>query len=134
MKKLVLQSREGFPYLSKFGTEHREAVIVVSTINNNIIKKTLSLDFLVFNDSNSLEKQELDFAFNLHFDNQDVEETIVNQETGEVIWGKPSYDQVVSLFEIQNDGIYIKDDKTEMWFLNKVEFENKKLIEEWEIL
>lgn len=134
MKKLKLKLKEGKEFTSLFGSNHSEAVIVVSAINNDISNKKLDIFFLVYNTENDLDKQPIDNGFMLSFDEIKNVKTIVNPDTGEVLqWGTPTYTEVLSFFSINAQGIVLNSSQVEMWFLNKVEFKGEKLVNNWEI-
>lgn len=135
MKKLKLKLKEGKEFTSFFGSNHSEAVIVVSAINNDICNKKLDIFFLVYNTENDLDKQPIDNGFILSFDEIKHVKTIVNPDTGEVLrWGTPTYTEVLSFFSINAQGIVLNSSQVEMWFLNKVEFKGEKLVNNWEIV
>ena len=132
MKVLKLKIKQEFE--TNFGSKHSEAVLIVSAVNNNIVEKKLDILFQVYNSENDLDKQPIDFGFMLSFNEKDNEETIVNPNTGEVIkWGKPNYTEVLNYFDIVDEGIVFTNEQVAVWFLNKLEFQNKKLAEQWEI-
>ncbi|MDB4157985.1 hypothetical protein N9609_00690 [bacterium] len=132
---LQLKRKENSPFISETGSTHTDAVLVVSNITNNIIDKQLQIGFLVFNSINDLDKKPIDAGLSLSFDQIDTSETIVNPDTGEVIkWGKPSYTDVLALFNIVDDGIILTSVQAEALLLNGVEFKNEALIQNWEFI
>jgi hypothetical protein len=132
MRILKLKTKNGF--VSVFGAEHKEAVLIVSQVNNNIVAKKLEIFLQVYNSENDIGKQPVDFGFLLSFDENITKETIINPNNGEVIqWGTPSYTEVLQFFDIVDEGIVLNSPEVEMWFLNNVEFQSKKLVEQWEI-
>lgn len=133
MKTLKLKVKENQKFISNFGSEHSEAIMVVSCVNNNIIAKRLDVLFSVYNSENDKNKQPIDYGFTLSFDEIKSVKTIVNPNTGEVMqWGTPTYTEVLQYFDITENGIELANEQVEAWFLNKVEFQNKKLVEQWE--
>jgi hypothetical protein len=134
MKTLKLKVKETQEFISNYGSSHKEAVIIVTAVNNNIMDKKLDIAFKVYNSINDLEKQPIDFGFILSFSGENTDETTVNSTTGEVIrWGTPCYSEVLKYFDIVDEGIALASLEVEMWFLNKVEFQSKQLVEQWEV-
>lgn len=134
MKNLKLKLKEGKEFTSLFGSKHQSAIIIVSSVNNNIVDKRLDIGFMVYNSENDLDKQPLDYGFTISFDEQTSMKTVINPDTAEVLqWGTPTYIEVLSFFDIVDNGIAIKSPEVEAWFLNKVEFKGDKLVDNWEI-
>lgn len=132
---LQLKRKENSPFISETGSAHSDAVLVVANVTNNIIDERLQIGFLVFNSINDLDKKPIDAGLSLSFDQIDTSETIVNTNTGEVIkWGKPSYTDVLALFNIVDNGIALTSVQAEAWLLNGVEFKNGVLNENWEFI
>tara|TARA_B110000967_G_scaffold209539_1_gene266149 strand:+ start:1058 stop:1471 length:414 start_codon:yes stop_codon:yes gene_type:complete len=132
---LRLKRKAKHPFVSETGSSHKEAVLIVSNVSNNIIDKQLQIGFLVFNSVNDINKKPIDGGFSLSFDQDDFSETVVNTQTGEVIkWGQPSYANVLALFNIVDDGITLTSKQAEDWLLNSVVFKNEILNKGWELL
>lgn len=135
MKVLKLKAKKNKPFISGFGSEHKDAVIVVSAVNNNIIDKKLDVFFTVFNSLNDLDQKPVDFGFVLSFHENESKETVINPNTGEVVsWGTPNYTTVLNYFDITEDGIVLINEEVEKWFLKKTEFKEEILDENWQII
>lgn len=135
MKPLKLKAKENKPFISGFGIEHKDAVIIVSAVNNNIIDKNVDIFFTVYNSENDVDKKPIDNGFILSFNENESEETIINPQTGEVIkWGKPNYTTVLQYFDIVDKGIILSSEQVEAWFLQKTEFKGEPLQDNWIII
>ncbi|MGY0426334.1 MAG: hypothetical protein ACWIPI_05825 [Polaribacter sp.] len=132
---LQLKSKVKTPFISETGSTHTNAVLIVSNVINNIIDKQLQISFLVFNSINDIHKKPIDGGFSLSFNQKETSETIVNTKTGEVIkWGKPSYTDVLALFNIVDNGIVLTSEQAEAWLLNGTEFKTGTLNKGWELI
>jgi hypothetical protein len=135
MKTLQLTIKENTPFISNTGSAHSNAILIVSGIENQIIDKRLTIRFLMFNSINDLDKTPIDGGFLLEFDTQSIKKTITNPDTGAVIqWGYPSYTEVLSLFDIVDDGIVLTSPQAEYWLLESVNFKNQLLGKNWELI
>lgn len=135
MKILQLKPKQGKPFISETGTTHSDAVMVVSNVINRIIDKHLTVSFLVFNSINDVGKAPIDLGFSLSFRQDDVSETILDPQTNDVVeWGKPSYNDVLDMFDIVDNGIILNSGLAEQWFLGSVKFRGDMLSENWELI
>jgi len=134
-KRLQLKRKQNTPFISDTGSLHNDAVLIVSSIDNQIIDKRLNIRFIAFNSINDLAKKPIDPGFVLAFDMIDTSDTIIHPDTKEVVkWGKPSYTDVLALFNIVDNGIILTSEQAESWLLNGVEFKNEALNKEWELM
>ena len=134
MRKLKLKRKKGLPFISNSGSNHPDAVLVVSKVVNEIIDKRLQIVLTVFNSIDDLNKKSLDLGKSLNFDENNFAETKFDEEGNVESWGVPKYSEVLALFNIVDDGIVIISPQAEAWLLNGVEFKNEALNQNWEFI
>jgi hypothetical protein len=132
MKILKLKTKT--PFIASTGSNHENAVIIVSSIENNIINKELIIRFSIFNSLSDVGKLPIDSGFMLRFKKVSDIPTLYDNNGSVIRLGEPNYDEVLNLFELSNEGIIIKNSDVENWFLTMVSFQGKSLSENWEII
>ncbi|TNE28576.1 MAG: hypothetical protein EP346_08675 [Bacteroidetes bacterium] len=134
MEAIKFKLKDGKVFTDRFGVNHVEAVLVPGYIANSMANGKLEVIWLIYANPESVYKKDpLTPGFTMAFDSKSTPNH--TDTDGSIIeYGHPSYSQVMTMFDIKDDGIYIEDPSIIQWLMGASSVHGRPLSENWELV